>query len=58
VKYYTCLTHYRAQPDILDMFYRWIEHLVGVGSEVAECSSLSVIIIKTACEFSRVTLIQ
>jgi hypothetical protein len=34
----------------------WIEYLAGVGSEVAECSILSVIIIKIACEFSRVAL--
>jgi hypothetical protein len=49
---------YRAQPGILDMFHRWIEHLAGIGSEVVECSVLSVIIIKIACEFSRVALSQ
>jgi hypothetical protein len=58
VEYHTCLTPYRAQPGTLDMFHGWIEHLAGVGSEVVECNVLCVIIIKIACEFSRVTLSQ
>jgi hypothetical protein len=49
---------YRAQPGTLDMFHGWIKHLAEVGSEVAKCSILSIIIIKIACEFSRVTLSQ
>jgi hypothetical protein len=58
VEYHPCITSYRAQLGTWDMFYRWIEHLVGVESEVVECSILCVIIIKIACEFSRVALSQ